>query len=187
MMINRAQRYTLMSVALLSMGLALVLIIGTGLPQRADYSGFILDGLYVAPEIGGQAPSITAPNLNGKALDWVGLRGQSVIVNFWATWCIPCAVEMPELQDLHETREDVEIVAVNIGEGHSVIADWVSAYELSFTIIPDPQQILYRQYRVIGQPTTYVINPDGIITHILYGATTAHTLATAIDTHQQDG
>jgi len=116
----------------------------------------------------------------GEELDLSALRGQWVVVNFWATWCVPCRVEMPELQAFYEDHDDIAIIGVNIGERRPVIAEWVTDFDLTFDIALDPRQVIYAQYRVPGQPTTFVIAPDGIITNIFYGPITADTLQSII-------
>src|SRR5688572_5558022 len=96
--------------AFASFAVALAVLIAAGLPQRAAYSGQILpNGQIVAPEIGATAPTFFAPTLNGS-VDLAELRGAPVIINFWATWCVPCRVEMPELQALHQTHPDVHVL-----------------------------------------------------------------------------
>ena len=82
---------------------------------------------------------------------------------------------------------NISILAVNIAESPQVISEWLDIYGLTFPIVLDPQQAIYSQYRIIGQPTTVVITPDGIISHIFYGATTFDALQTALETHQANG
>src|SRR5690606_4194147 len=106
-----------------------------------------------------------AHTLSGDLLDLIDLRGDVVIINFWATWCEPCQAEMPELQTLYE-ETGVKILAINMGEGENAIHDWVSYYGLSFDILLDPNQEIYQLYHVRGQPSTYILDQQGIITHI---------------------
>lgn len=167
--------------ALVAFATAFVLLHNAGLPNRADYTGFFVDGIgRVAPEGGSIAPPFSQPTLSGHNLSLLDLRGEPVIVNFWATWCVPCRVEMPELQDFHE-ETGVRVLGVNIGEDRAAIAAWVEEFDLTFDLLLDPQQRVYQQYRVRGQPSTYVIAPDGIITHIYFGPTTAATLREALN------
>jgi len=186
MQFSRFQQIGLWILAVASLVTALSLLWWAGLPERADFSGFVIDGIYVAPEIGGIAPPIEAGTLSGERVSLADFRGESVVINFWATWCAPCAIEMPELQSLHE-ETGVPILGVNIAEPEQFIDVWVDEYALTFDIVLDPDSIIYEQYRVIGQPSTYVVSPDGIITHIFYGPTTGNTLRIAINTHQHDG
>lgn len=160
---------------------ALTLLIAAGLPQRAAYSGQILpDGRIIAPEIGATAPTWLAPTLDGS-VDLAQLRGTPVVINFWATWCVPCRVEMPELQALHQAHPDVRVLAVNLGEPLGLIVDWVTHFELTFDIVLDAEQSIASAYRLRGQPSTYVLSPDGIITNIFYGPTTQQSLEAALE------
>jgi thiol-disulfide isomerase/thioredoxin len=167
--------------AALCFGAAFFVLAWAGLPNRADYSGQAFGEIgYAAPEIGAIAPPFMHPPLNGDEIDLLSLRGEPVIINFWASWCEPCQAEMPELELLHE-ETGVKILAVNIGEDVETIAAWVAEYGLSFDIVLDPNEELYALYRLRGQPSTYVLDADGIIRQIFYGPTSADALRSALD------
>lgn len=177
------KRIAYLTGAILSAGIALVLVMVAGLPQRADYTGTTFPALgAVAPEIGSLAPPFTRPTLAGETVSVLGLRGETVIVNFWATWCAPCYAEMPLLQDIYATN-DIRMIGVNMGETATTAQEWVDEFGLTFDIVLDQQRSIVALYRLRGQPSTYVIDPDGAITHIFYGAVSAETLQNAIDTH----
>jgi peroxiredoxin len=160
------------------------MLYSVGLPDRADYSGQMIAGLgRVAPEIGEIAPPIEQPTLSGETLNLLNLRGESVVVNFWATWCLPCIVEMPALQALHD-ESGVQVIGVNIAESRSVVEQWIAENGITFDIVLDPQGQVSGQYRLRGQPSTYVVAPNGIITHIFYGAVSMDALRNALDTQQ---
>lgn len=163
---------------------AILLIMSAGLPQRADYTGATLPDIgRVAPEIGSLAPPFAQPSLSDESIALLDLRGESVIINFWATWCVPCRIEMPELQALHE-EAGVRVVGVNLGEAREVVARWVDDLDLTFDIaLDDMHWHVATDYRVRGYPSTFVIDSDGIITHIFYGPVTQDTLKNALNTH----
>jgi thiol-disulfide isomerase/thioredoxin len=166
--------------------LAAWLLLRAGLPQRSDYTGVDVAAIgRVAPEIGALAPPIDAPTLNGDRVNLQALRGGSVVINFWATWCVPCRREMPDLQSLHE-ETGVPVLAVNLAESPPVVQQWVDEFALTLTVVLDSRGRIAEQYRLRGQPTTYVVAPDGIITHIYYGATTDDILHAALLTHTGD-
>lgn len=153
---------------------ALILLL-VGLPDRAVYSGTLTaDGVRVAPEIGALAPPFQAQTLNGE-FELAARRGTPVVVNFWATWCVPCAVEMPELQTIHEEGA-AYIVGVNLAEPRGAVSAWADAYGITFDLAFDPSGEIASLYALRGQPSTYIIAPDGIIQHIYFGATNAASL-----------
>ncbi len=174
------RRVTLWIAALACFATAFALLIAAGLPDRAAYTGQILaSGQVVAPEIGAFAPPINAPTLDGT-VDLAQLRGTPGIVNFWATWCIPCRVEMPELQAYHQAHPATRVLAVNLGESRRLIVDWVTQFGLTFDVVLDDDQSIATLYRLRGQPSTYIVAPDGVITSIFYGPTTRQSLESAL-------
>lgn len=187
MRLSPIQQLGLWAIAITTMLMAILLVWSAGLPNKSDYSRIFIEGIgFVAPEIGENAPPFTAQTVSNEEIRLTDLQGETAIINFWATWCVPCAIEMPELQTLYE-ETGIRILAINIAEPTQAISEWVEYYDLTFDILLDPQQDIYNQYRIIGQPTTFVLAPNGIITHIFYGATTAEALRTAIETHQANG
>jgi peroxiredoxin len=90
---------------------------------------------------------------------------------------------MPALQELYE-ETGVHIVGINIAEQPAIIAQWIEANNITFDIVLDPQGQIAQDYHLRGQPSTYVVAPDGIITHIFYGSVSISTLRKALDTHK---
>lgn len=163
--------------------LAAALLFITGLPERADYTGFFLEtGQRVAPEINSLAPPIDTTTLSNDALSLDGLRGSPVIVNFWATWCAPCRFEMAELQNLYEEHRasGLRILAVNLNEPTPLVQQWVDEMGLTYDILPDEDQAIARTYRLFAPPSTFVISPEGIIIQIFFGPVTADQLESVL-------
>jgi peroxiredoxin len=164
---------------------ALVLIMLTGLPERADFTGQAIPGqLPIAPEINAIAPNFERSTPNGEVLRLSDFRGAPVIINFWATWCEPCRVEMPILQALYDARKSdgLRILAVNLGESANVIRDWQTRMGLTYDMLVDEQQSVAALYHLRGQPSTYIVSPNGIITHIFYGPASESVLVAALGT-----
>lgn len=138
--------------------------------------------LPIAPEINAIAPPFERSDINGQIISLSDLHGAPVIINFWATWCEPCRVEMPILQTLYEARkaEGLRILAVNLGESENIIRDWQTAMGLTYDMLVDERQSAAALYRLRGQPSTYVVSPNGIITHIFYGPASESALTTAL-------
>jgi peroxiredoxin len=181
LMIRRA---AYLSAAVGCLAAALLLLLNTGLPQRATYTGQILSNERIAaPEPGAFAPDFERPTLSGSTIRLSELRGAPVVVNFWATWCGPCIVEMPILQSIFETYREtgLRVLAVNLGEPPDVIHTWQQAHQLTYDLLIDPQQQVAGQYHLRGQPSTYVIAPDGRISAIFFGPVSESTLIAALE------
>ena len=160
---------------------AAALVIAAGLPERSAYTGLTAEGgSVVAPEIGALAPNFSAPTLTGS-VELNALRGSPVVVNFWATWCAPCEVEMPDLQAFQSAHPSARVLAVNLGEPPALVTDWLAKRGITLAIPLDTRGEIAYLYRLRGQPTTFVIAPDGIISHIFYGATTRQALESALE------
>lgn len=162
------------------------ILIFAGLPKHGDYSGFILEDVgYVAPEINNHAPPFTLTNLALETRSLENYPDKIVIINFWATWCIPCQIEMQELQELYQSYTDkIYILGVNLGESPQAVAQWVDEYDLTYDILLDPMQSVAQLYQIRGQPSTYVIDANGIIRNIFYGPVSMEQLEVSISTSQ---
>ncbi len=123
--------------------------------------------------VGDQAFDFTLLDLEGNELSLASLRGRPVILNFWATWCAPCRVEMPELQAAYEAYQDddLAILALNQQESPEVVRDFFThEMGLTFTPLLDSEGAvasLYGANRTL--PTSIIINGDGIIIAIHRG------------------
>lgn len=136
-----------------------------------------------APTIGHPAPDFTLTGLDGATFTLSDLRGQPVVLNFWATWCPPCRAEMPELQAA-STRLDgeVAIVGVNQGESAEQVAGFVQPLGFTFPMPLDERMDVSRQYLVRNLPTTFFIDRDGIVRYTQVGPLTEATLAQRLET-----
>lgn len=126
-----------------------------------------------ALEIGDEAPNFTLPQLQGDAITLVDLRGQPVVLNFWATWCAPCRIEMPELQTVYQEYQDEELVilAINREEDAERISDFFyDEMELTFTPLLDEDTLVANLFNVFNMPTTYFVDAEGTITAVHRGA-----------------
>lgn len=174
---RRLYRWT----ALLCFVGAALLLWTTGLPQPQDNIRFGLrDENIIAPVVGAYAPPLTLRNVSGQPIHLP--TEHTILINFWATWCLPCEVEMPALQDLH-TRYQADglyIIGVNMGEPPQVVQAWADRLGLTFTLGIDHTGQTVANYRLRGQPTTVIVAPNGRIHAILYGAVDLPTLERAI-------
>ena len=126
------------------------------------------------PAPGRPAPDFQLQSLDGETISLSGLQGSPVVINFWATWCGPCRMEMPFIQQLFNDPEWSEqglvILAVNLGEPASAVREFMEANGLSFTVLLDTEREVMKIYNVSAIPTTYFIDKSGIIRDIKVGA-----------------
>jgi thiol-disulfide isomerase/thioredoxin len=121
------------------------------------------------PRIGSLAPNFTATDLNGQAVSLNGARGHPVILNFWATWCVPCKVEMPAITAVAKTDPNVVVLAVNVLDGPVLVQRFAKDISLGFVPLLDPTGRVAGQYKVDSLPSSFFIAPDGTIRAINIG------------------
>jgi thiol-disulfide isomerase/thioredoxin len=110
------------------------------------------------------SPVLDLVDLQGQRWTSERLKGRSVVLNFWATWCPPCKEELPSLQTLHELGAgDPVVLGVNVRETPSRVRRYVEATGLGFPVLLDPQAELAKRLGVTAFPTTLLIAPDGQI------------------------
>ena len=122
-----------------------------------------------APKVGLPAPDFELERLSGEPLKLADLHGQPVVINFWATWCIPCEIEMPLLQDRFEKNPGLRVLAVNFAEPAADVQAFVDQHGLTFDVLLDPRAIVQSAYRVRGYPTTYFIDSEGVVQAVHIG------------------
>lgn len=117
------------------------------------------------------APDFTIESLDGSSYTLSDLRGQVVIVNFWATWCVPCREEMPELQLIAETYAD-ELIVLGINQRESVdlVQEYIQEIGVSFPILINPPDDVLLNYQVMNLPQTLIVAPDGELVYRQFGA-----------------
>ena len=111
----------------------------------------------------------------------VGLRGQPVIVNVWASWCTPCRSEAPLLARAARAQDVVAIVGVASKDVPAAAQRFVDDYDMRYPNVFDDSGDIRRRLDLRGFPTTYVFNRDGTLVSTLYGGLTERALAAAID------
>jgi peroxiredoxin len=133
------------------------------------------------PAVGRPAPDFTLETLDGGAFTLSAQVGTPIVLNFWATWCGPCQRELPALQLAAERYAgQVQIVGVDQGEDAAVVQNYVKQLGLSFAIPMDADHAVAHRYRVLGLPTTFFIDRNGVIRHLWTGEMNSITLAEGI-------
>ncbi|PUB88348.1 MAG: hypothetical protein DBP00_06450 [gamma proteobacterium symbiont of Ctena orbiculata] len=110
-----------------------------------------------------QAPSLTLEDLTGEKYDLVELKGKTVLVNFWATWCPPCIEEMPSLIGLNREMEqsDFVILAVNVEERKRRVNNFATRLKLTFPVLLDPRREAGNAWEVKVFPSSFLVDPEG--------------------------
>jgi peroxiredoxin len=110
--------------------------------------------------------------LEGETVTLSGLRGQPVILNFWASWCPPCVGEMPYLQEIYEEWEGkgLKLLAVNLDSNAALARNFLEKEGLTLPVLLDNLQNVAERYNINGIPTTFFIDKDGIIREKVVGA-----------------
>ena len=123
--------------------------------------------------VGFKAPAFTVRNLKGNRVQLADHKGKVVILNLWATWCGPCRVEMPGLENLYRRyrSEGLEILAVSLDKGSSdKVQTFADQYRLSFPVLLDSDGQVESRYHTLTIPTTYVIDKNGMVVAEVDGA-----------------
>lgn len=119
------------------------------------------------------APALRLKDMDDEIIDISDLKGKIVVLNFWATWCPPCRREMGSLERLHLATVDkgLVVLAVNIGEDLDTVFSFLGTVEPapSFPIVFDPGSDSLDRWKVRGLPTTYIIDPAGLIRYRAIG------------------
>jgi cytochrome c biogenesis protein CcmG/thiol:disulfide interchange protein DsbE len=134
--------------------------------------------------VGRPAPMFSLPRLGGDGrVDLASLRGQVVVVNFWASWCLACREEHPHLLAAWNRYRERGVVLVGIDFEDTEQAALAYAEEMGgdWPLVTDPGSRTAIAYGVFGVPETFVIAPDGTITAKRVGAVTYEWLTTEVD------
>lgn len=119
-------------------------------------------------KVGERMPAFTVKEISGGTFSMAKERGKVVVVNFWATWCPPCRVEMPRLEkeiwNKYKGNPDFVMVAIARQQTDAKIAAFAKQHpEFTYPLAYDPQRAVYRKFAAAGIPRSYVVGRDGKI------------------------
>jgi len=136
------------------------------------FLSIFLSGMAKAPPlVGGPAPQFALQTVAGQTIKLSDFKGDFVVLNFWATWCVPCMKEMPEFQKIHLSsgNDTIKIIGVNLSESKKRVDKFTRDHQLSFPVLLDGFGNTSEKYKVRSLPVTYIISPDGIIREEIQG------------------
>jgi cytochrome c biogenesis protein CcmG, thiol:disulfide interchange protein DsbE len=149
------------------------LLLGLGLTLIATSAYFILqdfpsetDLSAVPVKVNFASPQLTLTDIQGLPHSLADYRGQVVLVNLWATWCVPCQEEMPTLQSFYSKYKDqgFVVIAVNDGDPTEDVLQFVKDHGLTFPVWLDPTySATERAFKTLNLPTSYVIDRIGVV------------------------
>lgn len=132
-----------------------------------------------SPLVGKQAPPLEGTTVDGAAASLSDLKGKWVVVNFFATWCVPCRVEHPELirfAESHAASGDAAVLGVVYSDNAQAVREFRDKEGGSWPMLVDPKGRIALDYGVAGVPESFLISPEGVVVAKLLGGVRAGDL-----------
>jgi peroxiredoxin len=132
--------------------------------------------------VGREAPDFVLPDLDGNEVALSDHRGDVVLINFWATWCPPCRVEMPDMEAVYREHkgDGFEILGVDQREPKELVEEFVTERGFSWIFLLDEDFDVSREYSATSIPRSILVDRDGSVAHIWSGSLTRSQLETQL-------
>ena len=141
--------------------------------------------LTTAPYIGNLAPDFTLQTFDDRTVtlrDFTADGGMPVVLNFWATWCPPCRVEMPYFENANALYDGrVAILGLNQAESAALIGEYARVHGLTYPLLVDEDMTVNHLYGVLNLPTTIFIDKNGVVREVLIGTISQGVLEDRIE------
>lgn len=151
--------------------LAVVVVAATATPAEQRVAD--------SPLLGRAAPPAVGDVISGPTQTLETLRGKYVIVNFFATWCVPCRREHPELVKFaarHASSDDAAVIQVVYGDRASTVRSFIDEHGGDWTVLDDPSGAIALDWGVRGLPESYLVDPNGYVLYKITGGADAEGL-----------
>ena len=136
----------------------------------------------VGTSVGELAPDFTGTTIDGETIRLRDQRGKVVLINDFASWCGPCLAETPHLVEVFNANsERATIIGLNLLEGETEVAMYRDDFQITYPLVLDPNGDLTEIYKPIGLPTSWFIDPDGVVRYVHAGPMTADMIQRAIE------
>ncbi|MBL1277008.1 MAG: TlpA family protein disulfide reductase [Ectothiorhodospiraceae bacterium] len=134
-------------------------------------ASMLLGSIAQAEILEGPAPDFTLKSRSGENVKLSELRGDVVMINFWASWCAPCRQEMPLLEDMYKKYSDLGFVllGVNVEEDSSKAIELLREVPVSFPVLFDNKNDVTKLYKVVAMPSTVMVDRDGNMRYLHRG------------------
>ncbi len=145
--------------------------------------GFLMNGLgeKASANPGDQAIEFELKDINGQVYKLSDFKGKPVVLNFFATWCQPCIDEAPELEAFGKEYQDAQLIIIAKGESKMRMEKYIKESDSKLLYVLDTKEETSKEYNVIGQPDTLILNQDGVIVERFTGPTTKQRLIEIIE------
>lgn len=137
--------------------------------------------------VGGEAPSVAGETLSGDSLALADLRGDVVVLNFWASWCVPCRTEHAVLRRVEREYDDVRVVGVVYQDSRDAAVRFMDRLGGDWPSLLDPASRIAIDYGVYGVPETFFIAPGGTVARKHVGPVTWDLVRGTVDSLLADG
>ena len=139
------------------------------------------------PVVGQPAPDFALRGLDGRGVRLSDLRGQIVLINFWATWCVPCRDELPAIEQVYREQSGQGFTALEVNEQETATA--ISSFaarigDMPPVVIDSDASVMHQYLKKVpipGLPDSFVVDRQGIVRNLSYGPISRQTLLTYID------
>ncbi len=136
-----------------------------------------------APRVGREAPDFRVQGLDGQEFQLSHMRGHPVWISFWATWCPSCRAENPDIDEVYREKQEqgLVLITLSIGEDAGTVRDYMERTGFTFPVGLDRDTAIAATYRIVGVPTHYFVDRDGILRDWRIGGMSKKTMEKKVE------